>query len=109
MPVGGSTGGSVIVLTNIATGTGAATQTSFAANGACVGGFQSCAQSFGGGCCPGNFACESGPSCTAISGAGATGEIAKVQPGAAVGLRVEVLGWFGVGVGLVIGVAVVVL
>lgn len=84
-----------------------ATQTSFPANGVCIGGFQSCSQSLGGGCCPGNFACESGPSCTAISGAGATGEVAKFQPSGASGPEVELLGWFSIGVGLLMGIGMV--
>lgn len=86
--------------------TNLATQTVFAANGVCHSGFRTCSQSLGGGCCPGNFACESGPSCTAVTGAG---EVAKVAPGGAADVGVEVWGWFTVAVGLVMGVAMVVL
>lgn len=106
VPVGGSTGGSAIVFTNLYTASASA-PTSFAV-GHCVGGFVPCDASLGGGCCPGNFACETGASCTAVSGGGATGEVNKVAPNGAAHLGGEMLGWVGVGVGVLVGVAMVV-
>jgi len=107
VPVGGSTGGSPIVFTQLETG-GVPATTSFA-GGACVDGFTSCSPSLGGGCCPGIFACETGASCTAISGAGATGQINKVAPNGAPRVGGEFLGWVGVGIGALVGVAMVVI
>lgn len=85
VPVGGSTGGSEITFTNLQT---TAASASFAAHGACLAGFQTCAPSLNGGCCPAGFSCESGPSCTAIAGRGVTGVVAKVAPSLAVSVRV---------------------
>jgi len=106
VPVGGSTGGSPIVFTQLETPAGPA-PTAFG-GGACVDSFVSCAQSFGGGCCPADFACETGASCTAVAGAGVTGQINKVAPGGAPRVGGELLGWVGVGVGALVGVAMVV-
>lgn len=107
VPVGGSTGGTEIIFTNVQT-TGVSA--SFKTNGACVDGFQPCAPSLDGGCCPAGFACESGPSCTAMAGMGATGEVAKVSPSLATeGRIVGVWGWVCVGVGVVMGALMVVL
>ena len=66
----------------------------------CVAGFQTCAPSLNGGCCPAGFACESGPSCTAMAGRGVTGVVAKVAPSLAMRVRVmAVWAWVCVGFG----------
>ena len=105
VPVGGSTGGSEIIFTNLQT---TAASTSFGAHGVCLAGFQTCAPSLNGGCCPAGFACESGPSCTAMAGRGVTGVVAKVAPSLAErGRVVAVWVWGWVGVGAAMGAAVV--
>jgi hypothetical protein len=105
VPVGSSTGGTEIIFTNIQT---TAAPTSFVSNGKCVAGFQTCAPSLGGGCCPGGFACENGPYCTAMPGMGATGEISKVAPSLAARVRmVATWSYLYLGVGAVMGALIV--
>jgi progranulin len=100
--VGPPTGGSALETVALLTSTGAASP-----NGGCAPGWDLCAQSNGGDCCPDGFAC--GQSCTAI-GATYTSIVAKETPGGAVdGRTVSFIGWMVIAGGLAAGAAMVLL
>jgi progranulin len=104
VPVGASTGGTSYVTTALITGTVAAAS-SFKA-GSCAGGWQSCAASVGGGCCPPNYGC--GTICSATGG-GATGVVSKVAPNRASNYKAEILGFICIVFGAVSGLVMLVL
>ena len=74
--IAGGTGASVVTYTSTTTtgaGTATASATATGTTGSCASGWFGCAESDGGGCCPGGYVC--GASCTAtVSGQGDVGK-----------------------------------